>query len=182
MKKTFFLIIIWSIITGTAFLAWCTKQTIVAQDNIVQQGDTVEISYTAMLPNGLSLPSKKIEDMNGVSFVVWAGKVIKGLDEWVIGMKVNDRKALEISPENAYANEYDPMKVQKIAKALFDDGIVWAKEGAYIKIGDIEGTIKWFTKDENGKEFVLLETNPLYTYTTISYVITLKKLEKGLKE
>ena len=179
MKKTLSLIVIVSAITSVAFLIWCTKQTIIQQSDTVQQGDTIEISYAAMLPNGLSLPSKKIEDMDNLHFVVWAGKVIKGLDEWVIGMKVDDTKTLEISPENAYASEYDPMKVQKFAKIILDDaGMQDIPVGAYIKIGKLEGTIKWFTIDAQGNELVLLETNPLYTYTTITYKVTIKKLEK----
>jgi hypothetical protein len=53
-----------------------------------------------------------------------------------------------------------------------------AKEGAYIKIGNSEATIKWFTKDEQGMDLVILDMNPPYTYTTLSYTVTIKKLEK----
>ena len=183
MKRLLSLIIGLSTLTGTIFLTWCNKQPIILQGNIieqkntVEQGDLVEITYTSMLKNGI--PFKKTENNETLHFIVWSGEVIKGLDKGVIGMKVNEVKTLEIVPEDAYANEYNPLKIQQIARARLNSGMIDAKEWAYIKIGNVEGTIKWFIKDENGNDVVILENNPPYTYEALTYIITMKKITKN---
>jgi hypothetical protein len=57
-------------------------------------------------------------------------------------MKVNTTNTIEITPDNAYASEYDITKVKTIVKTALGEAMKDAKEGAYIKIGNSEATIK----------------------------------------
>ena len=65
-----------------------------------KSGDTVEVHYTGWLTDG-----KKFDSSVGkqpFSFKLGAGKVIKGWDEGVAGMKVGGKRKLTIPPELGY--------------------------------------------------------------------------------
>jgi FKBP-type peptidyl-prolyl cis-trans isomerase 2 len=95
------------------------------ESGIVKAGDTVQVDYTGKLENGTVFDTSK-EDVakqagiyvNGrtyapLAFVAGSGKIIKGFDNGVIGMKVGDEKTITIPPEEAYG-EYDKSLVQSV--------------------------------------------------------------------
>ncbi len=85
----------------------------------VTEGDTVKVDYTGRLENGEVFDSSIEEEARkgGVyddgrnyqplEFKVGAGKVIKGFEEGVKGMKMNEKKEVEIPPEDAYGESGD---------------------------------------------------------------------------
>ncbi len=69
-----------------------------------KKGDVVVLHYTGRLKNGEKFDSSR--DRNTpYSFKLGAGKVIKGWDEGVIGMKVGGKRKLIIPPDLAYGKE-----------------------------------------------------------------------------
>lgn len=75
----------------------------------VEEGDTVEVNYIGTLQNGQEFDNtyKKGESF---SFEVGAGKVIKGWEDGVIGMKVGGQRILIIPSEMAYGSKgYGPI-------------------------------------------------------------------------
>ena len=64
-------------------------------------GDTVEVHYTGWLKNGTKFDSSK-DRGRPFSFALGAGRVIKGWDEGVAGMKVGGKRTLIIPPELGY--------------------------------------------------------------------------------
>lgn len=171
MKKTLSLITMFSAITVIIFIAWCSKQ------KTVQIGDTVEIEYTATLPDGSIF---KTNGETTLRFVVGEKEVIDGLDEGVIGMKLWKTETIDIDADKAYQPQYNKMKVQKIAKNVFEISNIETIKDQKTKLWDIEGVVRWFEQDEKWNEYVLLDINPPYTYETLTYKITIKKLEKKL--
>jgi FKBP-type peptidyl-prolyl cis-trans isomerase 2 len=65
-----------------------------------KKGDTVQVHYTGRLADGEVFDSS--EGGEPLQFKVGAGEVIKGFDEGVVGMKVGDKKQLDIKSGDAY--------------------------------------------------------------------------------
>jgi len=84
-------------------------------EKVVKAGDTVSVNYVGRFSNGTVFDTSNatIAQANGIynparsytpfSFVVGANTTIKGFDQAVIGMKLNEtRTNITIAPENAY--------------------------------------------------------------------------------
>ena len=71
----------------------------------VANGDTVKIEYIGKLTDGTVFD--KSEGRGPLEFVAGSGQMIKGFDEAVIGMKLNEEKEVTIPPEKAYGAASD---------------------------------------------------------------------------
>lgn len=112
MKRLIILVIALLLLSG------CVEQ------KTVKIGDNISVDYTGSLTNGkvfdtsiesiakeynLSTPDT---DYKPLQFTVGKGKVIKGFDEGVVGMKVGESKTLTIPPEKGYPK--DPQLIQTV--------------------------------------------------------------------
>jgi FKBP-type peptidyl-prolyl cis-trans isomerase FkpA len=84
-------------------------------------GNTVTVSYTGWLYD-TSKPSGKGNqfDSNQISFPLGAGRVIRGWDQGVLGMRVGGQRRLIIPPELAYGSSSPDPKIPPNATLLFD--------------------------------------------------------------
>lgn len=85
------------------------KMTILKEGTgeVAKQGDTVAVNYTGTFLDGKAFDSNvdpKFGHVEPFVFSLGAGQVIKGWDTGVAGMKVGEKRKLELAPEFAYGS------------------------------------------------------------------------------
>ena len=86
----------------------------------VKAGDKVKVHYHGRLTNGTSFDSS--EGRQPLEFTVGSGMVILGFDNGVKGMKVGDKKTIEIPVNEAYGPK-DPKMVLDFPKNRFPEDL-----------------------------------------------------------
>lgn len=83
-----------------------------------KDGDKVKVHYTLKDANG-EIVETSIKSLP-LEFTIGEGKVIPGFERAVTGMKLNEKKSIEVSPEDAYGLhdekkvfDYDRLKAPK---------------------------------------------------------------------
>jgi len=72
---------------------------------VAKSGDVVSMNYTGTLVDGTVFDSNidpKFQRVEPFVFNLGAGQVIQGWDVGIVGMKVGEKRKLEITPEYAY--------------------------------------------------------------------------------
>jgi len=67
---------------------------------VVKQGDRIKVDYTGKLEDGTVFDSS--DGREPLEFNAGTGKMIKGFDAAVIGMKEGEEKTITLKPEEAY--------------------------------------------------------------------------------
>ncbi|KND49522.1 MAG: FK506-binding protein 2 [Parcubacteria bacterium C7867-008] len=83
-------------------------------------GKTVTVNYVGMLPDGTVFDASANHGTTGFSFPLGAGRVIKGWDVGVAGMKVGGKRHLIIPPDLAYGNQAVGGVIPANATLIFD--------------------------------------------------------------
>jgi len=86
----------------------------------VKSGDKVKVHYHGKLTNGETFDSS--EGRQPLEFTVGQGMVIKGVDEGVKGMKVGDKKTINIPVVDAYG-PVNPEMLIEFPKERFPEGM-----------------------------------------------------------
>jgi len=89
------------------------------EGNEAKVGDTVAVHYTGYLENGEVFDSNIANDQP-FSFTLGAGRVIKGWDLGVLGMKVGEKRKLTIAPELAYGEQGAPGAIPPNSTLIFE--------------------------------------------------------------
>jgi FKBP-type peptidyl-prolyl cis-trans isomerase 2 len=76
----------------------------------VQNGDKIKVHYHGKLRSGETFDSS--DGREPLEFTVGSGQVIKGFDEGVKGMKVGDKKTVEIQVTDAYGEKQHEMMIE----------------------------------------------------------------------
>ncbi len=101
-------------------------------DYPIQKGNTIAVHYTLSLADGVKKESS-LDSGKPFEFVIGQGQVIKGWDEGLIGMKIGDKKKLEIAPADAYG-EYDATRVQVVEKSELKQ---FEEAGIKLEVGEL---------------------------------------------
>lgn len=68
--------------------------------SVVKNGDNVKVHYTGKLVSGEQFDSS--DGREPLEFTVGAGMMIKGFDDAMPGMKIGEKKTINIAPEDGY--------------------------------------------------------------------------------
>jgi len=82
--------------------------------SIVAKGHLVSVEYIGTLDNGEEFDNSK--NHGPIKFIVGGSQVIKGFNDAMVGMKLNDQKKLKIAKENAYG-DINPALMHKVPLA-----------------------------------------------------------------
>lgn len=91
----------------------------VGSGNLAVTGSLVTVDYTGWLTNGTKFDSS-VDRRQPFSFPLGAGRVIKGWDEGVAGMKVGGKRKLTIPPDLGYGARGAGGVIPPNATLLFD--------------------------------------------------------------
>lgn len=86
----------------------------------VQNGDSVKVHYTGRFEDGDVFDTSSGRDP--LSFVAGSDELIPGVSNAVLGMKVGDKKTVEVEPEQGYGTR-DPQLAQKVPLDQLPEGV-----------------------------------------------------------
>ena len=128
------------------------KQIKMAQ---VKVGDSVKVHYTGKLTNGEQFDSS--EGREPLEFTVGAGQMIKGFDAALPGMKVGDKKTVNIPASEAYG-EKDEAAIIEFPKANIPEDLK-LEPGMQLTLSNTEGQPIPVTVTELKDDVVVLDAN-----------------------
>lgn len=80
-----------------------TEDSVIGTGTIARVNDTVTVHYVGMLQDGTEFYNSHTKN-DPYTFVLGTGKVIKGWDEGLVGMKVGGTRIVVIPADKAYGN------------------------------------------------------------------------------
>ena len=84
----------------------------------IKQGSKVTLHYTGTLDDGSVFDSS--EGREPLAFTVGEHQVIRGFEDGVLGLSVDQEKKIDITPDKGYGQKHDQL-VQQVPKELFKD-------------------------------------------------------------
>ena len=140
-----------------------------ANEQIVEKGDSIEVFYTGTLDNGTVFDSNVGKEP--LAFTVGSGELIKGFDEGVIGMKLNETKKIAIKAADAYGEKQDELIVDVPAENF---GEVEVRDGMGVRTEDgHEGTVISI-----GEKTIKVDFNPQLAGKDLNFEIKVAKIKK----
>ncbi len=107
----------------------------------------------------------------GLSFTVWAGQMIAGFDNAVVGMKLSQTKTITIPPQEAYGDRSE----SKLVKVPLEQ-IPWSdqlKKGMQVYASNGQAFTVYAIDDKN----VTIDTNPELAGKTLIFDITVTSIQ-----
>ena len=142
------------------------------QDHIV-----VKLDYTLIVEDEIM---ESTEDSEAIEFIQGIGQIIPGLEEALYGLKVGDKKTVEIQPEDAYGI-YDPDSLEVAKKDEFREEIP-LDVGTFLDLRDDEGEGLSAQIIEEDEETVTLDFNHPLAGKTLTFEITVADLRPATAE
>jgi FKBP-type peptidyl-prolyl cis-trans isomerase FkpA len=104
-----------------------TKDLVVGKGAEAKTGDTVKVHYVGTLTDGKEFDSSKKHNEPFV-FELGAGRVIKGWDQGVAGMKVGGKRKLTVPPSLGYGARGSPPVIPPGSTLIFEVELLEVKK------------------------------------------------------
>ncbi|MDD5417659.1 MAG: FKBP-type peptidyl-prolyl cis-trans isomerase [Candidatus Nanoarchaeia archaeon] len=156
------------------FLMGCTTgNTVNKMQGVVETGDIVSVEYIGTLDNS------EVFDQsagNPLEFIAGVGQMIKGFDDAVLGMRLNEKKTIHLEPEEAYGYRDETLELE-LEKNLFPEDFYFGV-GEEVPLTNNYGQIFIASIKEVKEETVVLDMNPPLAGKSLNFEITVVKIEK----
>ena len=124
----------------------------------VQNGHNVQVHYKGTLSDGTVFDESRGRERT-LDFRVGSGKMLKGFNDAVVGMKRGDIRNVTLSPEDAYGF-HDPGALQSVDKQFFGEGFEF-RIGELVQGNGPRGPFVARIKTVEGDQVVLDFNHPL---------------------
>jgi len=151
------------------------------EETSVNEGDSIVVDYIGRLNDhevfdtSIKTVAKACDKFAeqrdydaGLPFVTGQGKMIKGFDEAVIGMKIGETKTVTLAPKDAYG-EWDEKNLVPMKKSELPEGD-WKKGD---ELPTFFGPMPITSVEE---DTVTIDTNPPLAGKTLTFDITIKSV------
>lgn len=135
-------------------------------------GTRVKIHYTGTLDNGEIFDSSL--NREPLEFVVDDGSMIKGFNDGVVNMSLNEKKVIKIAPENAYGNKRDDLILQVQRERIPAE--IELFEGLQLQMPQPGGRPVVVTVTQFDDQFVTLDANHHLAGETLTFEIELVEI------
>jgi hypothetical protein len=104
------------------------KDLVVGKGAEAKTGDTVKVQYVGTLTNGSEFDASRKHGDEGFTFELGKGRVIKGWDEGVVGMKEGGKRKLVIPPQLGYGSRAMGDKIPANSTLVFEVELISVKK------------------------------------------------------
>jgi FKBP-type peptidyl-prolyl cis-trans isomerase len=104
------------------------KDVVVGKGDEAKNGDTVQAHYVGTLTDGKEFDASKKHGDKPFEFELGAGRVIKGWDQGILGMKVGGKRTLTIPSRLGYGPRGAPPVIPPNATLKFEIELVGVKK------------------------------------------------------
>jgi len=132
---------------------------------VIENGNVVKIHYDAKIDDNVIDTSR---DKQPLEFKVGEGKVLKGLDEGVVGLKNGAKTTVVVPPEKGYGLRKDGLFTE-IARDKSKEPETGIKEGHVVCYKTDLGNIKYATVAKVEEKNITLDLNHPLAGQTISF-------------
>ena len=143
----------------------------------VQDHMVIKLDYTLIVEDEIMESTAEGEP---IEFIQGIGQIIPGLEEALYGMKVGEKKTVEIQPEDAYG-VYDPDSLEVAKKDEFSEEIP-LDVGTFLDLRDNEGEVLSAQIIEADEETVTLDFNHPLAGKVLLLEISISALRSATQE
>ena len=141
----------------------------VKKNKSIEVWDTVWVHYNGTFENWEKFDSS-YDRWKPIEFIVWAGQMIKWFDDWVIWMKIWEKKSLKLAPKDAYWEK--EISIPKADLKSFTDN------GYKLEKWEILETSAWKIKILSVDEiFIKIENNNEMAWKTLNFDIEIVEIK-----
>lgn len=134
-----------------------------------KENDKVKVHYVGKLKSGQIFDTSKERDP--LEFTVGEGRLIKGFEEAVVGMEVNETKSIDIPKDEAYGERSEEL-IQEVPKQSLPEDIN-PKQGMVLVSTDTEGKKREVVVSEVKNESIVIDANHPLAGRDLTFDITL---------
>lgn len=138
----------------------------------VKKGDKVRVLYEGTFEDGEVFDSSENHDNEPLEFVVGEGMVVKGFDDALLGMEIDETKKVTIKPEEGYGPVHE-QAIQRIPKRMMPQDV---EVGTEIEIPLENGEYVPATIVKIVSDLVTVDMNHPLAGKTLIFTITLKEI------